>query len=41
MGWRVKVKVGKRILYSHSYPSREKALRAKPRTRGGVGVVKS
>jgi hypothetical protein len=41
MGWRVKVKVGKRTLYSHSYSSEAKAKRAKKRIRGARGVVKS
>lgn len=41
MGWRVKVKVGDRILYSKSYSSEEKARKAKRRTRGGQGVVRS
>ena len=41
MGYRVKVKVGKRELYSRSYPTKKKAERAKKRTRGAKGIVKS
>jgi hypothetical protein len=41
MGYRVKVKVGKRTLYSKSYPSHEKALKASHRMRGAKGVIKS
>jgi len=41
MGFRIKVRVGKRILYTHSYPSERKAKAARKRTRGARGVVKS
>lgn len=41
MGWRVRIKAGKRILFSHSYPSKLKAERAAKKTRGARGVVKS
>ena len=41
MGYRVKVKVGKRTLYTHSYSSERKAKAAKKRTRGARGVVRS
>lgn len=41
MGYRVKLRIGKRILYSHSYPSIAKAKKASRRMRGSIGVVKS
>lgn len=41
MGYRVRIKVGKRVLFSHSYPSKMKALKASKNTRGAKGVVKS
>jgi hypothetical protein len=41
MGWRVKVKVGKRILFSHSYPSKMKAFKASKKMRGARGIIKS
>lgn len=41
MGYRVKVKVGKRTLYSRSYSSERKAKAAKRRTKGAKGIVKS
>lgn len=41
MGYRVQVKVGNRTLYSRSYSSLKKAKKAKARTRGAQGVVKS
>lgn len=41
MGWRVRIKVGKRLLFSRSYPSKAKALSAMHRTRGAKGIVKS
>lgn len=41
MGYRIKIKVGKRTLYSRSYSSKPKAKRAAKRTRGARGVVKS
>lgn len=41
MGYRVKVKVGKRTLYSRSYGSQKKAKAAAKRIRGSRGVVRS
>lgn len=41
MGYRVKIKVGKRTLYSRSYGSQKKAKAAAKRTRGARGVIKS
>lgn len=41
MGYRVVVRVGNRTLYSKSYSSETKAKRARKRTRGARGIVKS
>ena len=41
MGYRVKLKIGKRTVYSHSYPTEKKAQAAKKRMRGAKGIVKS
>jgi|GEM_PF-2405911 hypothetical protein len=39
MGYRLELKVGNRIVYSHSYPSEKKAKAAIGRTRGATGKV--
>jgi len=41
MGYRVKIKVGKRTLYSRSYATKKKAESACKRLRGGKSIVKS
>jgi len=41
LGYRVKLQVGKRILFSKSYPTKEKAERAKDRMRGAIRVIRS
>jgi hypothetical protein len=41
MGYRVKIRVGKRTLFSRSHSSMKKAKAAAKRTRGARGIVKS
>ena len=39
MGYRLEIKVGNRIVYSHSYPTMKAANAAKGGTRGATGKV--
>lgn len=39
MGYRLEIKVGKRMVYSHSYPSHAAAKRAASYTRGATGKI--